>query len=83
MTAEVQQRSLGFNVAEINPHKRLARIFHMARIAQGKTRQQLGEELNVSGETIRRWEVGECAIDVVTLRAAAVKLNQDVNLFWS
>ena len=82
-TAEIQKKTLGFNVPDINPHKRMGRLVYMARVSQGKSREELARELNVSRIAVRFWEIGERSIDGVMLGRLAEALNQDVNLFWS
>lgn len=75
--------TLGFNVAEKNPHKRQGIILHMTRIAQGKSREELGAAIGVSREAVRLWEVGRRSIDAVMLPKLAEALEQDINVFWS
>lgn len=75
--------TLGFNVAEVNPYKRQGTLLQMARVAQGKSREEIATELNVSSEAVRLWETGKRTIDGVMLGQLAIALNQDVNLFLS
>lgn len=75
--------TLGFAVSTNNPHQRLGRILAMARVAQGLSRAQLGEKVNVSDETIRVWEIGKRSPDGIAIKQLADALNQDVELFWS
>ena len=75
--------TLGFNVAEKNPHKRQGIILHMTRIAQGKSREELGAAVGVSREAVRLWEIGKRSIDSVMLPRLAEALGQHVNVFWS
>jgi DNA-binding XRE family transcriptional regulator len=75
--------TLGFNITEKNPHKRQGTILHMARVAQGKSRDELGAAVGVSREAVRLWELGKRSIDAVMLPRLAEVLKQDVNVFWS
>lgn len=77
--------TMGFNVPETDPTRRQHLFIHMARIAQGRNREELAQAIGVTDETIRLWEIGdrtirECFRDDL-FESLAVALNQPVTLF--
>lgn len=70
---------LAFN-SEANPYVRHGRILWMARIAQGRSREDLAVEMGVCREAIRLWETGQRSIDGVMLGRLALALDQSAEV---
>lgn len=82
LTSASSTSTLQFNIAERDPHKRQGKILRMARIAQSRTLEEVGEAVNVDREEVRLWETGKRKIDPTVLLKLAEYLAHDVSVFW-